>query len=214
MALSETGATLARIKATTTVTWAQLAKMVGASSGDMVRQVARGSKPGNNLAANVAELMRTGEVKTAVPRRVTKGGKIAAVRAPTKVVDGKVVQGSRQPSENKLAAGTQRLFSKSPGGVGWTQTTGAPTDKGRGHLAQAVTYAVRRGQRVQLRVEVRPDKGGEPRWVEVGSKGGYTAKQITAGIRKHGSEKAWLHHQLAGRPYASGSILDVEVIAE
>lgn len=210
---SATGATLAAIKEQTGLSWSALADVIGASSGDYVRKVASGAKPGNNLASNVAELMRTGEVSRPAPRRVAASGQRARVRASASTG-----APSRRPAENVVRPPDQRrrMFRKGDGRMGWTQATGDASSSGADAFRAAVRSAGRGRHRVKLYVRVRDGRGGTKR-VEIGERGGYRARDILDGLRSNGGDLAqYLASQTAGRSYAgavnASSIVDVEVV--
>lgn len=212
MNLNPTQAALRQIKEASSLSWAQIADVLGASSGDYVRKVAAGAKPGANLAPNVAELLTKGEVSKAVPRRTTAAGTVARVRASARTG-----ATSRTPGQTAVVASenTRRLYRLPSGRLGWSQTTGR-VDRVDGVAAfrRQVQSAGRGRHRVQLRVKVRGNV-----WVTVGGKGGYRGRDILDGIRKAGGVEPWLATQLAGRTYAHTAggdldVLDVEVIAE
>jgi hypothetical protein len=208
--MTDIGRTLAELKARTGLTWDQLAGTLGASSGDYVRKVARGAKPGRNLATNVAELMSTGSVRAAVPRRRAASGQIARVRAPA-IAEAP----SRRPAETAIVGEGRRLFRTASGRMGWQQDTGTST----GDFMAAVTSAGRGQHRVRFRVKLtRPTGRGAPFWTDVGARGGYTSAQVRAGVRKYGSVTDWLASQMGAKGTGSrGSaddIRDVEIIAE
>lgn len=206
--ISPTGAILASLKARTGLTWGQLADTIGASSGDYVRKVASGAKPGSNLASVVGELMARGEVAKAPARRRAASGAIAKVRAP-----GATGLPSYRPAETTVRTPGRHLFRAADGKLGWQQQTGSSTPDVMGAVASAG-----RGQhRVRFRVELKRPHGRSI-WADVGLKDGYTPAQVRAGVRKFGSVVDWLAAQMGHRGAAStGSaddIDDVEVIAE
>lgn len=213
--LNTVQATLAAIKATSGLSWAQVAEVIGASSGDYVRKVASGAKPGRNLAANVAELMQRGQVSAPVPRRTTAAGTTARVRAP-RAADGAA---SRTPSQQSVVAGPQarRLFRLPSGRLGWQQTTGDPRHaEGAREFKRLVSSAGRGRHRVRIKVQVRIH--GQLRWVELGGKGGYLPGEIGKRVRLDGGVTQFLATQIEGRTYGGAAvgdeIEDVEVIAE
>lgn len=208
MAVSETGQILAAIKAQTGMTWPQIAGTIGASSGDYVRKVASGAKPGDNLTSAVAQLWQTGRVEAPVPRRRTKAGTIARVRAPASAP-----APSRRPSETRITAGKDRqMFRGASGKLGWAQGVG--TDPAT--FRAAVTAAGRGGRRVTIRARVR-GADGRYRWVTLGSKGGYRPRDIPRGV----DPASWAISQgsfaLAGygiHAATEDDVDDIEVIAE
>lgn len=213
--LNITQQTIVTIKELTGLTWEQLAEVIGASSGDYVRKVASGAKPGLNLAANVTELMERGAVSAPVPRRVTASGKTAKVRAP-KAAEGAA---SRTPSQQSVVTGenARRLFRLPNGKLGWQQTTGDPRHaEGAKEFNRLITSAGRGRHRVRLKVHVPVN--GKMRWVDVGGRGGYTTEYIRKRVKSDGGVTQFLATQLEGREYGGAAIGDeiddVEVIAE
>lgn len=213
MPTSEVGAILAELHARTGLSWSALADTIGASSGDYVRKVASGAKPGNNLAGVVRELMSTGEVSAAVPRRRAASGQIARVRASTRTA-GTI---SRRPSDTAVTApaGARRAFATAGGRMGWARTIEA--DRGAvstSDFLDTIRAAGRGRRRVVLRAQVRPRPGAPAEWVVIGEKGGYRPADILARLRKGGSVQAWLADQMSGRKYTGdGNVLAVEVMA-
>src|SRR5690606_4589530 len=126
--------------------WSALADAIGASSGDYVRKVASGAKPGNNLARNVSELMRTGEVSAPAPRRRAATGQRAKVRASRTTG-----APSRRPSETVVRPPDQRtrFFTKPDGRRGYTKSTGNATD-GASEFRRAIRSAGQGRHRVKL----------------------------------------------------------------
>lgn len=207
---SETGALLARLHADTGLSWQALADTIGASSGDYVRKVASGAKPGNNLAGVVGELMSTGSVQRAVPRRRAASGKIARVRAA-----GATGAPSRRPSETAVRAPSEgrRVFTGSKGRLAWARSTGGPTNGAA--FRDAIASAGRGRKRVSFRAKMR-DANGTERWVTIGGKGGYSPADVRKGLARDGGVGDWLAGQVSKRNYAAagGTIVDVEVVAE
>lgn len=204
--VSEVGRTLATLKAETGLTWDRLADAIGASSGDYVRKVASGARPGQNLARAVGELMATGQVSSPVPRRTTRAGTIARVRAPRAAGTP-----SRVPAPTRVAATDSRSFFRTPRGrIGWAQNVGGADDRG---LRQALASAGRGGKRVHFRVRV-PTSDGHTRWVTIGQKGGYRPRDIP----RRGDLRAWLGGQIVqtryGAEYEENDLAEIEVIAE
>src|SRR5690606_8412868 len=129
-----------------------LADAIGASSGNYVRKVASGAKPGANLAANVNELMRTGEVTKPVERRLDAQGRRARVRAGREAGTP-----SRRPAETVVRPPGERtrFFTKANGKRGWTKGTGAADADGVQEFRKAVRAAGQGRHRVKLRVRVK-----------------------------------------------------------
>lgn len=189
MAQSDVGRTIAEIKARAGdgLTWDALARRLGASSGDYVRKVASGAKPGHNLRTAVDELMRAGRVQTPVQRRRTKTGELARVRAsratgaPSRVPD--PVQ--LDPTRGTLSVGPA-------GALRWS-----------GEYAVTETNAILRHvrgardsrQRVSFRIH-KVDANGKDYWVRVGAKGGYDPQRV---LRAAGRSKIgvidWIESQ-------------------
>lgn len=212
---SETGRLLAHIKAETGLSWQAIADTIGASSGDYVRKVASGAKPGNNLTAVVGELLETGQVAKAAPRRRDRAGNVARVRQ-SRAAQAATGTPSRRPAETTVRApkDARRVFRGDRGRMGWAQTLDAGDPDA---VRAALTSAGRGRRRVVLRARVR-DKSGRTRWVEIGSRGGYRPGDVAAGIRSHGGVGEWLATQTSGRTYAgtidASSVEDIEIVAE
>jgi hypothetical protein len=105
------------------------------------------------------------------------------------------------------------VFVGDKGRVGWARSTGAPTDAAT--FRETLASAGRGRKRVSFRVKTRDARGTE-RWTTIGSKGGYSAADVRAGVKRDGSVANWLTGQASNRNYfaAGGEILDVEVVAE
>lgn len=203
MAISEVGRQLAEIKARTGLTWAAIADTIGASSGDYVRKVAAGHRPGANLTRAVDELMSTGQVSRPVPRRTTSAGTVARVRAPRSSG-----APSRRPAPTRVAATEGRsLFRGADGRLGWSQNVG----RDRTEFNRALASAGRGGRRVTFRALVRLPNG-QTRWVTVGQKGGYLPRRVP----RRGDVVEWIRSQGGDRYLEAGGarIEEVEVIAE
>lgn len=201
---------LRELKDQSGLSWAGLSDMLGASSGDFVRKVASGARPGRNIEPNVRELYNMGAVSRPVERRRTKSGKVAKVR-------GTKDAGSYTPSENQLRAPAEarEMFRTAKDRLGWKKATGSP-DSPENDFVATVRSAGRGRRRVKFRAHVRM-ANGSLKWVEVGSKSGYRPRDVLAGVRAlGGSVTEWVMTQTANRKYElqGGQILDVEVIAE
>lgn len=210
------GAALASLKAATGWSWAQLADAVGASSGDYVRKVASGAKPGLNLAGNVAELGARGYVTAPVPRRTTASGEIARVRAAGAA---RSVRPAPAPSVPSTTA--RELFRSSAGRLGWSRTFGTPHGAGRQAAGDEIVRELRsagRGQGaagprgVSISVRVRFGDGTE---LEAGSLGQPVPLRIAdvlAGIRDEGDVFDWIADQWEGRyGVTAGNVISVTV---
>lgn len=193
MAQSEAGALLAELKARSGLSWQALAETIGASSGDYVRKVASGAKPGANLTAAARELTRTGTVTELPSRRRAKSGELARVRAAP-ATGAK----SRQPSE--FRSRDPRSFYKLPGGrYGWSIEFDIGDDDG---IAAELDRVKRARGRVsfEAHVVVHTDYGDVAEYVPIGQKGGYTVRDVLARIRKAGSVEDWVDEMLKDMP--------------
>jgi hypothetical protein len=182
MAVSEVGAALAAIKASTGLTWDRLAVVVGASSGDYVRKVAAGKRPGLNLAGNLNELQQKGFVSKAVPRARSKSGDIRPVRASAKATGRK----SARPAENilKAPASERRIFAGPNGKMGYVVSTGDPsTPEGAARFRRTLGN-VRAARRIKFNLMIPADNHKGYEWVMLGGKGGYRPEAVRAGVRK------------------------------
>lgn len=143
------GAALAELKASTGWTWAQLADAVGASSGDYVRKIAAGAKPGLNLAGNVDQLRTTGTVTAPVARRTTAAGTVARVRAAASTG---APSRTPAPASRTPTASARQLYRGAAGRLGWSRDFTLPrgaSDPARGAVSDAVRDELRsiaRGQ--------------------------------------------------------------------
>lgn len=178
------------------LTWDQIARSSGASSGDYVRKVAAGVKPGNNLLTNARELAQTGRVAAAAPRRVGAGGELARVRAPA--ASGAP---SRVPTPASFVPGARTIFQAARDGrAGWQQQTSAPArgigrESARQEVLDALRSAARGGRRVEFLVT---GADGVPH--RLGGKGGYDAGRALRGARREGDDPfSWLEGQFDGR---------------
>lgn len=165
-----TGLALRALKATTGLSWDRLANVLGASSGDYVRKVAAGQRPGRNLAPNVEQFGRAGRVSRAVPRRTTREGTPAAVRGPagTRAIPqqqqlARRVRGQYSVSETFTRGGRGRIVHvESP------RSEGRNRDRARASVLEAVAQAQREGKRVRFTL-YRVD-GSQ---TTIGGQGGY-----------------------------------------
>lgn len=214
----EVGAALNALKASTGWTWGQLADAVGASSGDYVRKVAAGAKPGLNLAGNVAELGTRGAVTAPVARRTTAAGTVARVRAaaasgaPSRVP----AAAARTPTES-----ARQLYRGAAGRLGWSRDfvlpRNAPDDARRlagfgivDELRSVARGQGRAGQRdVDITVTVQFGDGEE----RTHSLGRRPVSDVLRGIRDEGGDVLdYIEDQFDGRyGVAAGNIVGVTV---
>lgn len=214
----EVGAALNALKASTGWTWGQLADAVGASSGDYVRKVAAGAKPGLNLAGNVSELRTTGAVTAPVARRTTAAGTVARVRAaagtgaPSRVP----AAASRTPTES-----ARQLYRGASGRLGWSRQFGIPAGADSIIRADAAALVMdelrsvargqgKAGQRdVEILVTVRFGDGME----RTHTLDRRPVSDLLRGIRGDGGDVLdWIEGEFDGRyGVAAGSIVGVTV---
>lgn len=197
-----TGATIAELKSRSGLTWSQLADALGASSGDYVRKVASGAKPGTNLAGAVSQLMSTGKVSDAPARRMAKSGGLARVRASASTG-----ARSRIPDTTAPTALPRRLFDIGTGRLGWAQET--PIDSPE-TIAAAIRSAGRGHRRVSFRITYH-DKHGRERVKIIGGKGGYSPRRALAEFKDGGA--GWLADQ-AGKAAGPGNYGDLQIEAD
>lgn len=203
------GAQLAALKAASGLTWGELAQTVGASSGDYVRKIAAGVKPGRNLADNVAELLRVGRVARPAPQRVTREGTPARVRAPRAAPEP-----SRVPEPRRhFTAPPRELYRGTDGKMKWRQPVTAPTSEGAGRekAREAVMDAVRRAAKGKKHIAfILHTKGG--RQTMLGGKGGYSASRALAGMKMEGDDPfAWFIDQGASH-YMLGDLDAADIV--
>lgn len=206
---SATGAILAELKTRTGLTWAQLAQTIGASSGDYVRKVASGARPGRNLDTAVADLMATGRVHEAPARRRAASGELARVRAsrstgaPSRIPEQQAPQG----------VAPRELFRMSGGRLGWSQGIAADN-------AEAIRAAIRSAGQGRHRVAFRvtfTDANGHKRVVTLGQKGGYKPRTV---LDEMDDPADWLAAEVGARGgYGVGDLEGadlawIEVVAE
>jgi hypothetical protein len=203
MAVTDTGRILAELHARTGLSWQQLAETIGASSGDYVRKVAGGAKPGNNLAGAVGELMQRGRVVTAPERRRAASGELAKVRAPASSG-----APSRIPEQQQVKRAAKReVFRMGGGRLGWTQELAADDPDA---IRAAVRSAGRGRHRVSFRVHYI-DANGRDRYATVGQKGGYRTADA---LKRMGSDPvAWLGTQVGSHygAFANTSVGGIDV---
>lgn len=203
------GATIAELKARSGLTWGELAEAIGASSGDYVRKVASGAKPGRNLAGAVGQLMTTGRVTDTPARRLTAAGDLARVRAPRSSG-----APSRVPDVKAPRPVPRRLFDIGTGRLGWAKDISAADPD---TIRAAVRSAARGRRRVSLRVGYR-DSRGKLRYAVIGTKNGYKASGVLSAMNDQGADE-WIHDQLTkaahnGGSFTAGEIETVEVYAQ
>lgn len=164
------GLALTAIKKASGMSWPELARTLGASSGDYVRKVASGAKPGRNLAGNVETFQQAGRVYQPVPRRKAPGtGLPARVRARG---------GSRVPEPTQLRRRVRGQYGETTtyarGGataihhVELPRTEGIGRERGREAVMRIVRQAARDGKRVRF---VLARQGGDS--TPLGRHGGY-----------------------------------------
>lgn len=196
--ISAVGHLIAELKASTGLSWAALSDAIGASSGDYIRKVAAGVRPGKNLEGNVRELLTRGEVSRAVPRRRDRAGNIRPVRAKTGT--------SRRPGENVLRQTPEgRRIFRGEKGLGYTVSTGEFPTPGEANFRKAITSAAkghRRGvpRRLSFVVSVREGITGVEYNYPLGTKGGYTPQQVREGVKQAGSVEEWLYQGIENIP--------------
>jgi hypothetical protein len=196
---SDVGLALADIKARTGLSWSGVADLVGASSGDYVRKVASGAKPGDNLRGNVAELLSAGRVAAPVPRRATKAGGLARVRG--KRADPDTGTKSRVPAQQSFQADRRQLYTAA-GRLGWTSFVDVESmghDRANGALYTEIVSAARGRRRIAFLVDQDTDDG--PKRRELGGKGGYNAQTVRRIVREEFAFDVleWLSDQFDGR---------------
>jgi hypothetical protein len=206
--MSDVGDALRALKASSRLTWDQLASSLGASSGDYVRKVASGAKPGRNLAPNVAELTARGKVSAPVRRRHNAAGQTARVRGKT---------GSVVPVQQKPAKALRGSYSTTTQltGQGKIVTVTAPKSDGvgreRGRLAimDAARQAKKNGSRI--RFVIRNDAGAS---IPLGGHGGYNPADFLARAKAEGNDPyAVLAADMEGSKYddTNAPIIEVDV---
>lgn len=155
---TEVGLYIADLKARSGLSWADLASAIGASSGDYVRKVASGAKPGNNLRGAVTELRETGRATTTPERRRAASGELARVR-------GGAPKAPTPPAERPT------LFAGRKGELGASQAGHRETD-----LRRILNRAARRNRNVKIKTRAKIN--GTWRDVTIGQKGGYDPRTI------------------------------------
>lgn len=194
MAQTDVGRRIAEIKSRSGVTWDALARRLGASSGDYVRKVASGAKPGNNLRGAVDELMTAGRVQSAVPRRRTKAGELARVRAP------RAAGGSIRPAET-VPDPTRGYMSAGPAGsLRWSGEYAIEDMDG---IRKTIRAARDARKRVSFRLHYVDMESGRDVYVQVGSKSGYDPRVVLRKIRSNAGAIAWFEEQSQGRKYVT-----------
>lgn len=201
------------------LTWAEVARMTGASSGDMARKVATGVKPGANLVGNVRHVMQTGEGATApAPRRRAATGELARVRAKPAAAGERP---SSVPARAHFTVSPRRLHRDPDGQLKWTQTVSVPKsegigrERGRAAIVDALGKAGKgRHDRVQFRITLASGRSGL-----VGGKAGYSTRRARAAVKREGEDPyAWLADQVGhgtgslGAGFEASDIVSVEVI--
>lgn len=197
-----------RIKAAYGMTWKEMGSTMGRSE-KMMRKLATGQTSGENYRASLEELHDHGTVEHLTPRRRTKDGTLAPVRAKkgaeTKSVVPTDTRGSSRssPARTRWAHRTQFL----PGGARQRRATfnpksGTPTNtRGNEAFKNDLRSTTRSQSRVDKRVKVTvtvKDSNGRLHDYAVGSKSGFHASDVLSDIRTdHGGNSfGWMKRQL------------------
>lgn len=199
------------IKATYGFTWAELGEALGRSE-KMARKIANGQSSGASYREALAELYETGNVSHKPPRRRGKDGHLMPVRAKAGA-EGKVVVPKDEfgtyvdrPKRGRFATQTQFL----PDGNRIHEIDIPKTSRAKGRLAgiqemRRRVANVARGAKYRdkrVRLQAVFDAGdGRGRVVDIGSKGGYLAKDIVADVRVGfgGDMSQWIQSQIKDR---------------
>lgn len=201
--------------------YARIGRELG-RDGSLVRQIAIGRKPGNNLRAALSELGNSGHVSTPPPRRTSRKG-LAKVRAPQgqESVRPLLPRGQQLPRVTRSTEQPKRLKTGAPrgqrnrlrhverfmpGGRELHQITvpkansSANRKEGSNILQSVVERAASAGKRISGTVWVQLHGQSERRPVELGGRGGYQAQHARNAISgTPGGGFSWLTNQVENR---------------